>query len=137
MQPTGVFNNILEDETREAPAVFKFKNKYYLISSGLTGWDPNAASYAVSDSIMGKWTTKGNPWQGSGKDSSYNSQSTFVFPLNEKKGQFIFMADRWSRHHLKDSRYIWLPIVFENNELKLYWKNEWDLNTFDGNKGSK
>jgi len=137
IKPTGKFNDILENETREAPAIFKYKSKYYLISSGLTGWDANPASYAVGDSIMGKWKTVGNPWQGIGKDSSYNSQSTFVFPLNENKGHFIFMADRWSRHHLNDSRYIWVPIEFENNELKLHWKDEWDLKFFDGKKTSK
>ena len=47
--------------SREAPAVFKRDGKYYMITSGCTGWAPNAAQYAVADSMLGEWTVKGNP----------------------------------------------------------------------------
>ena len=37
------------DASREAPAMFKYKDKYYIINSGCTGWSPNKAQYAVAD----------------------------------------------------------------------------------------
>ena len=40
---------------REAPAMFKYQGKYYLITSGATGWDPNPAKYTVADDIFGEW----------------------------------------------------------------------------------
>jgi hypothetical protein len=35
--------------------MFKYKGKYYLITSGCTGWIPNEAMIASADSILGKW----------------------------------------------------------------------------------
>ena len=40
---------------REAPAIFKYNKKYYLITSGCTGWTPNKASIHVADSLFGEW----------------------------------------------------------------------------------
>ena len=37
----------------------RYNGKYYMLSSGCTGWDPNVAELAVADSIMGQWTTIG------------------------------------------------------------------------------
>jgi hypothetical protein len=39
----------------EAPAVFKWKAKYYMIGPGCTGWTPNAARSAEADSMLGEW----------------------------------------------------------------------------------
>jgi hypothetical protein len=40
---------------REAPALFKYQGKYYMITSGATGWDPNVGKYTVADNLMGPW----------------------------------------------------------------------------------
>lgn len=53
LKPSGRFTRNFIKESREAPAVFKHKGKYYMLSSGCTGWDPNVAEIAVADSIMG------------------------------------------------------------------------------------
>lgn len=39
--------------SREASAMFKYRDKYYIINSGCTGWSPNPAQYFVGDSPMG------------------------------------------------------------------------------------
>jgi beta-galactosidase len=36
-------DSLLFSKHREAPAVFRYQNKYYLITSGCTGWAPNRA----------------------------------------------------------------------------------------------
>ena len=46
-------------QMREAPAPFKYNGKYFLITSACTGWAPNAASYAVSDNVLGPYTGEG------------------------------------------------------------------------------
>ena len=51
-------------QTREAPAPFKCNGRYYVITSGCSGWAPNAASYAVAQNILGPWQTKDNPCVG-------------------------------------------------------------------------
>lgn len=59
LKPTGRYTRNFVKQSREAPAVFKYNGKYYMLSSGCTGWDPNVAELAVADSIMGQWTTIG------------------------------------------------------------------------------
>jgi sucrose-6-phosphate hydrolase SacC (GH32 family) len=118
---------ILINQKREAPAVFKYHNKYYLITSGCTGWSPNAASYAVADSIMGDWQQSDNPCTGSDADKTFYAQSTYIIPVNAETGKFIFMADRWKKTNLEDSRYIWLPLTMKNDKPQIIWFDSWHL----------
>ncbi len=127
LKPSGTEKRIFIDKSREAPALFKYSDKYYLISSGCTGWLPNAAMLASSDSILGSWTEMYNPCQGPGSDSTFISQSTFVLPVEGKPDHFIFMADRWNKTNLEDSRYVWLPMIIRNDSLLLEWKDSWVL----------
>lgn len=113
----------------EAPAIFKKDGKYYLITSGCTGWAPNAARSFVTDHIFGTWTDLGNPCRGTETEmnTTFDSQSTFIIENPEKPGQFVFMADRWRPDNAIDGRYIWLPIVFEQGKPVIKWHNEWTL----------
>ena len=115
----------------EAPAIFKKGGKYYIIASGCTGWAPNAARSAVADNIFGPWKELGNPCQGEDADITFNSQGTYVLPVPGKKDAFIFMADRWNPENPIDGRYVWLPVLFEENKPTLRWIDEWDLNDFN------
>jgi hypothetical protein len=127
---TGKYYRVFPGGHNEAPALFKHNNKYYMITSGCTGWDPNAARLAQADSIAGEWTYLGNPCTGADSALTYHSQSTFVLPV--EKDKFIFMADRWNPKNPVDGRYIWLPVQFRpNGEPYLEWKKEWDLEDFE------
>jgi hypothetical protein len=123
---------ILIGQSREAPAPFKYKGRYYLITSGCTGWNPNAADYAVADNILGPWESKGNPCMGPDSAKTFGAQSTFVVPVAGKPGCFIFMADRWKPKQLSDSRYVWLPLILkQDGGFTLEWRDRWDLSVFD------
>ena len=111
----------------EAPAVFKNGGYYYMITSGLTGWDPNAARSFRSKSMLGPWESLGNPAKGRGADITFNSQSTYVLPIEGLKDTFIFMADRWNPRNHKDGRYVWLPIAFRNGSPLIKWFDDWTL----------
>lgn len=121
---------ILINQSREAPAVYKYKGKYYLVSSGCTGWSANPASYAVADSILGEWTQYDNPCEGPDADSTFRSQSTYILPVHGKKNVFIFLADRWNKLDLEDSRYVWLPMIMKDNRPVIQWMNTWDFSFF-------
>jgi len=113
----------------EAPAIFKKEGKYYLITSGCTGWAPNAARSFVADHIFGQWTDLGNPCRGTEREvkTTFDSQSTFILENPKTPGQYIFMADRWRPDNAIDGRYIWLPIVFELDKPVIKWSDEWTL----------
>ena len=124
---TKVENRILVNQIQEAPAVFKYKKKYYLITSQCTGWAPNPASLAIADNIMGEWIQYENPCKGKKGETTFLSQSTFVLPLKGKSDSFIFMADRWNKSNLEDSRYIWLPLKMIGGKPEIKWYNKWNL----------
>ncbi|WP_417444492.1 glycoside hydrolase family 43 protein [Joostella sp.] len=117
----------------EAPAIFKKADKYYMITSGLTGWDPNPARSAVANSMFGPWESLGNPVRGTEEQvkTTFKSQSTHILPAPNKDGDFIFMADRWTPNNPIDGRYLWLPIEFENEKPIIKWYSEWDLDFFN------
>ena len=115
--------------SREAPAMFKANGKYYIISSGCTGWSPNPASYAIADKVFGEWKTIGNPCVEDGAQTTYDTQSTCVFKVAE--GEYIYMGDRWFSNNLKDSRYVWLPIEFDSQgHISIRKHSNWDLSFF-------
>ena len=111
----------------EAPALFKSGDYYYMITSGLTGWDPNAARSFRAKSMLGPWERLGNPAKGEGADVTFNSQSTYVLPVEGRQDAFIFMADRWNPKNHQDGRYIWLPITIKNGKPEIKWVDEWNF----------
>jgi len=124
-------DKLLFSNHREAPAIFKYRHKYYLFTSGCTGWTPNKASLHVADDIWGPWVkTNSYPLKGPGADSTYGAQSTYVLPVAGEKNAFIFMADRWNPKDLKDSRYIWLPVKLNEDGPVIEWKDQWSLDIF-------
>ena len=120
LKPTGRFTRNFVKMSREAPAVFKYNGKYYMLSSGCTGWDPNVAQIAEADSIMGPWKVLDyNPCTGVDADKTFYGQSTYVQPVYGRKDAYIAMFDRWNKKDLQDSRYLWLPVKIENGKITI------------------
>ncbi|GAA1115578.1 hypothetical protein GCM10009630_11310 [Kribbella jejuensis] len=122
------FTRTLVCNQREAPAMFKSEGTYYLVTSGATGWDPNPARYATSQSILGQFTDRGVPITGAGAATTYSSQSTNVVTVDAKQNKFLFMADRWTPSDLANSPYVWMPMSFgEGGSLTVGPDTEWSL----------
>lgn len=124
---SGKYARILPAGHNEAPAIFKKDGIYWMITSGCTGWAPNAARLSKAENIFGPWTTVGNPCKGDNANKTFFSQSTYILPVPGKDNSWIFMADRWMPDNPINARYIWLPIEFENNTPVLRWKDEWKM----------
>ena len=78
---------------------------------------------------------KGNPCVGPGAETTFGAQSTFVLPVAEHPGAFIFLADRWNADNLQDSRYVWLPLEMDGDKVAIQWRDEWDLSMFGSATG--
>ncbi len=122
---------ILVGKAREAPAPFKSGGRYYLVTSGTSGWAPNAADVAVADRPLGPYRMLGNPCVGEGAKTTFDSQAAFVLPVPGRPGSFIYMGDRWNKDDLTNSRYVWLPMTVAGDDVKLYGRDRWDLSVFD------
>jgi hypothetical protein len=129
---SGQYARFFVNRYMEAPAIFKTdQGTYYFIGSDCTGWAPNAARSATADNIWGPWTELGNPCVGKDAELTFHSQSTYVLPVQGKENAFIYMGDRWRPENAIDGRYVWLPVLFENDRPVIRWMDEWDLSVFD------
>ncbi len=81
--------------TREACTHFTYKNKHYLLTSGMIGYIPNPSQIAVSDHPLGPYTVLGNPHVNDSSSASFNSQISCVFHDPEREKLYLVMADRW------------------------------------------
>jgi hypothetical protein len=133
LQPAGEYVRVFPGRFHEAPAVLKWRGRYFLFSSGCSGWAPNPARVSMADHIFGPWEELGNPCLGTNDQTAttFESQSTFILPVAGKADAFIFMADRWRPENAIDGRYVWLPIRFQHGVPTLAWYDEWDLSFFD------
>lgn len=122
------YARILPGRSNEAPALFKKDGVYWMITSGCTGWAPNAARLSRATSIFGPWESYPNPCRGEGAGKTYGAQSTYILPVPGRKDEWIFMADQWRPERHEDGRYVWLPIQFDVQDVPfLEWRDEWRL----------
>jgi len=103
---------LFEGGHREAPALFKRGDTYFLLTSAATGWDPNQAQYATSSSLTTGWSSMKNVGDG----NTFYSQSTFVQAITSDSGtEYLYLGDRWAGAwggRVNDSTYVWQAITF-------------------------
>lgn len=128
---TGRWIRFAEKDWTEAPAICKHNGWYYIIGSGCTGWNPNAARYYRARNLFGMWQRMGNPCKGVnsvtglGPELTWGGQSTFIIPVKDKPGRFIAMFDVWRPKNPIDGMYLFLPIEFTDSGLmEIKWKDE-------------
>ncbi|KAI8813299.1 putative beta-xylosidase, secreted [Cladochytrium replicatum] len=104
---------------REAPALFKRNNVYFLLTSGATYWNPNQQKYATASSIAGPWSALQNV----GNSIAHGSQTTYVLPISQST--YLYFGDRWApawNGPVNQSPYVWLPLTFPSDtSLTLSW----------------
>ncbi|OGV58250.1 MAG: beta-glucanase [Lentisphaerae bacterium GWF2_50_93] len=138
---TGKYVRVFPLCWMEAPAVCKRSGRYYLIASGCTGWAPNAARLAVAESIFGPWMEIGNPCIGInpgnnlGPEKTFGAQSTFILKVQGFDDAFIALFDIWSPHDAIDGRYVWLPVEFCGEGMRIKWMDKWGLSVFSAKAG--
>ncbi len=87
----------------------------------------------MAENITGPWTALGNPCRGPnpgggmGPDLTWGGQSTFLLPVEGRSGTFIAMFDVWRPGNPIDGRYLWLPVDFENNRIRVTYPKSWRL----------
>ncbi len=119
----GLYVSVMADQEREAPALFYHDGMYYMITSGCTSWNPNAALFSRCPQLLGKWKLIDNPCEGKNAHLTFFGQSSYIF---EAEGKFYLMLDHWKPENLQKSGYSILPIeILEDNNLLVPWQDEW------------
>lgn len=120
----------------EAPAVIKVQGRYWMLASGSTGWAPNAARVFSSGRILGPWVNHGNPCEGTnphnglGPELTFGGQSTSIIAVADRNDAFIACFDINQPEHPFESRHVWLPISFDEQGMRIVWRNRWSMDYF-------
>ncbi|MBD3003637.1 MULTISPECIES: RICIN domain-containing protein [unclassified Streptomyces] len=118
---------------REAPALFKRGNVYFMLTSGATGWNPNQQQYATATSLAGPWSAMRDV----GDATAYGSQTAYVLPVQGSgTTSYLYLGDRWGNSFggtVNDSRYVWLPLAFPTaTTLTMDWYPQLTIDTAAG-----
>lgn len=128
LTPSLEYRRMDEAYRREAPAILFHDGYYYMITSGLTGWKTNPAKYFRTKSLMEPWEEMGDPCVGDTTGTTFESQTSHIFPVEGRPGTFIHMAERHNTSNFELCSYIWLPIDFKpGNKIELNYRKEWSL----------
>jgi beta-galactosidase len=128
-------NDVDIDAHCEGPGILKKDGKYYLLTSGCTGWTPNPGHYYTSTSITGPYELQGSPFIGDAGDNSFNSQPCYIFKMPGYKNAYLYMGDRWNGFGGTHSQYVFLPItITPSGKMELHFYREWDLSLFTPEK---
>lgn len=126
----------------ESPVIFRKNGIYFWLGSGLTGWERNDNFYYTAKSLEGPWEYQGT-FAPKGT-LTYNSQSTFVLPIQGSKDTtYVYMGDRWSHPKQNASAtYVWQPLQIHEKRLTIpeFYQNwsisiqtgEWEKACFTG-----
>jgi hypothetical protein len=130
---------------REAPCFFKKEDKYYVISSGTTGYNPNPTEVAVSKLAHGDYDVLGKFCFDDEKGTSFDCQFSSVFKHPTRYGLYIAIGDRWKAKtslvngreeaETSEATYVWVPIRFHGDMAYVSWEDEWQLEEFEVSDG--
>lgn len=128
---TDVYRRIDAACRREAASVLYHNNYYFMFTSGLSGWAPNSAKYFRAESLLGPWTDMGDPCEDDATGTTFQSQSTYILPVERRPDLFIHMAERHNTENFERCSYIWLPVEFPTMDtVKLKYRKTWRLEQF-------
>ena len=123
LRHNGSFVRVAPGGQNEAPTVFKHNGTYWMITSGCTGWAPNAARLFTAKNIFGPWTQLPNPCRGEGAETTFGGQGAYIYKVVDTKlrrcfggAEYLFMADVWKPKELGNSGHLWIPIHFEDGK---------------------
>lgn len=120
---------IFTGQGREAPALVRIGNTYFMISSACSGWAPNRAKISYSTSLQGGWSSLSNLRD----EISYDTQAASILTVQGSKGTtYLYVGDRWQDPGLAESKTIIFPIQFNGTTCTFNYKQQFDLNFLTG-----
>ena len=124
---TDTYKRIDTAAWREAPVIFFKDGYYYVITSGLTGWQTNQAKAFRTKHLLDMWEEIGDPCVDDLTHTTFNTQGTNAFYVNGTDVQ-IMMLERHNTSNFKECSYVWLPVKFTNDgRILLEYLKEWSI----------
>lgn len=124
---TDTYSRISSAAWREAPVVFYKNGYYFIVTSGLTGWETNEAKYFRTRHLLEEWEDMGNPCIDDITNTTFNTQGSNSLLVKDDSTQII-MLERHNTKNFKECSYVWLPVDFgEDNTLSISYRKIWRI----------
>ncbi|KYG47691.1 glycoside hydrolase family 43 protein [Acidomyces richmondensis BFW] len=115
----------------EAPGVFKYEDKFYLLVSPQNGWTPTPNLWMTAPSMSGPWTSAAD--LAPSDAYTYLTQNAYDIVIEgTKETTHVYLGDRWNGNELYSSTYSFMPLVFENGNLTIHNTGGWTLDVQTG-----
>ncbi|MBR1838783.1 MAG: family 43 glycosylhydrolase [Bacteroidaceae bacterium] len=120
---------LLQGLRREAPAVVKIGDTYYMLSSACTGWAPNQCKLSYSKSLTEGWS----PLEDVGDATCYRTQAAAILTIKgTKQTTYLYVGDRWKDPTLAESKTIVFPVTFQDHHCQIFPLERFQLNLHTG-----
>lgn len=116
-------------QSREAPAIVRIGDTYFMFSSACSGWDPNQCKLSYTGNLQTGWSSLSDV----GNSISYDTQAAAIIAVKGTKATtFLYVGDRWQDPELPESKIIMFPITFNGNSCTFKYHERFDINFVTG-----
>ncbi len=120
---------LFASQQREAPAIIRIGNRYFMFNSACSGWDPNQCKMAYSTKLESGWTSLANI----GNDIAFDTQAAAILEIKgTKTTTYLYVGDRWQDSGLPESKTIIFPIEFSGTRCTFTYHERFDINFVTG-----
>ena len=112
-------------QRREAPAIVKLGQRYFMFSSACTGWAPNQCKLSWSDNLKDGWS----PLENIGDNKAFRTQPAAILEVKGTKSTtYLYVGDRWKDPNLAQSKTIIFPVTFTDTSCDFQYRDSFEIN---------
>jgi len=116
-------------QRREAPAIVRVGDTYFMFNSACSGWDPNPCKMSYTTDLTQGWI----PLRQVGNSLAYDTQAAAILEIRgTKRTTYLYVGDRWQDPGLPESKTIIFPIEFDGHECRFDYHERFDINFTTG-----
>ena len=116
---------IFPGQRREAPAIVRVGDRYFMLNSACSGWAPNQCKYSSTTDLRSGWL----PLTNVGDATAYRTQAAAILTIRgTKQTTYLYVGDRWMDPTLEESKIIIFPLTFDGEKCEMHYREEFEIN---------
>lgn len=114
---------------REAPAIVRVGDRYFMLNSACSGWEPNQCKMSHTTKLTSGWSGLANV----GNYYAYDTQAAAILTIKgTKTTTYLYVGERWQDPGLPESKTIIFPISFDGTNCNFTYRERFDINFVTG-----
>lgn len=116
-------------QRREAPAIVRLGDRYFMFSSACTGWAPNQCKLSWSDNLRQGWSEL----ESIGDSKAFRTQPAAILEIRGTKDTtYLYVGDRWKDPTLAETKTIMFPVSFSDTTCDFQYRDSFQINFHTG-----